>query len=181
VYPAYEVPLRRSAERDHLQLFILSLLFWYLFILLFLIIGYFYLHFFLLLLLYFYSPVITTLPVCPPTVPDPIPPTPVSKRMPPTLQPPIIPSHSLELQVSQGLSTSSFTEGGQAVLCCICVGSLRPASVCCLVSDSVSQRSQGSGLVEIAGLPMGLPFSSSSSTLSLIQPQRSQLEFIGWV
>jgi hypothetical protein len=43
----------------------------------------------------------------------------------------------------------------QAVLCCVCVGGLGPASVCCLVGGLVSERSQGSRLVEIAGLPMG--------------------------
>ena len=49
----------------------------------------------------------------------------------------------------------------KAVLCCVYVGGLRPAHVCCLVDCSVSERSQGSGLVEIAGFPMEL-----SSTFS---------------
>jgi hypothetical protein len=44
---------------------------------------------------------------------------------------------------------------------------------CCLVGGSVSERSQWSRLVETDGLPMGPPFSSASSSLSLIQPQGS--------
>ena len=35
-------------------------------------------------------------------------------------------------------------------------GSLGQANICCLVGGSVRERSRGSGLVEIAGLPMGL-------------------------
>ena len=38
----------------------------------------------------------------------------------------------------------------------------------------------GSRLVEIAGLPMGLPSSSTSSSLSLVQPEGS-LAFIHWL
>ena len=41
---------------------------------------------------------------------------------------------------------------------------------CCLVGGSVSGSSQGSRLVETAGLPMGLPSPSSPSILPLIQP-----------
>jgi hypothetical protein len=52
-----------------------------------------------------------------------------------------------------------------AILCCICVVSLRPAHVCCLVGGSVFERCQGSGLVKTAGLPVGLPSSSASSSL----------------
>jgi hypothetical protein len=44
----------------------------------------------------------------------------------------------------------------------------------------VSERSQGSGLVETAGLPMGLPSFSVSSSLSLIQPQGS-LTSVQWL
>jgi hypothetical protein len=62
----------------------------------------------------------------------------------------------------------------QPVLCCICVGDLLPASVCYwLVAQCLRELRQGSRLVEMAGLPMGLPSSSTSSSLSLIQPQRS--------
>ena len=46
------------------------------------------------------------------------------------------------------------------------VGELGPASVCCLVGGSVSERSQGSGLAETARLPMGL----LSSIPFLFQP-----------
>jgi hypothetical protein len=55
------------------------------------------------------------------------------------------------------------------------------AGVCCLVGGSVSDRSQGSRLVEIAGLPMGSPSSSVSSSLSLTQPQGSLASVHGWV
>jgi hypothetical protein len=44
----------------------------------------------------------------------------------------------------------------------------------------VSERSQESGLVETAGLPMGLPSSSASSILPLIQPQGS-LASVHWL
>jgi hypothetical protein len=40
------------------------------------------------------------------------------------------------------------------------------ASVCCLVGDSVSERSQESRLIETAGIPMG---SSSSSAFSSLE------------
>jgi hypothetical protein len=56
----------------------------------------------------------------------------------------------------------------QAILCCVCVGDLRPASACCLSGASVTERSQGSRLVESASLPMETPSSSNSSSLSLI-------------
>jgi hypothetical protein len=49
------------------------------------------------------------------------------------------------------------------VLSCICVGGLISADVCCLVGGSVSERFQGSRLVETAGLPTGSPSSSASS------------------
>jgi hypothetical protein len=56
------------------------------------------------------------------------------------------------------------------------VGGLVSASVCCLVGGSVSERSWGWGwgprFFETTGLPMRLP-SSTSSILSLIQPQGS--------
>jgi hypothetical protein len=44
----------------------------------------------------------------------------------------------------------------------------------------VSERSQGSRLVETVGLPMGLPSSSASSSLSLTQPQGS-LASVHWL
>ena len=61
----------------------------------------------------------------------------------------------------------------QEVLCCIYTRGLISPSVCYLVDGSVSKWSQGSRLVETAGLPMGSHFSSASSSLSLIQPQVS--------
>ena len=60
------------------------------------------------------------------------------------------------------------------VLYCMCVGGLISAGVCCLVGGSVSERSQGSRLVETAGLPIGLPSSPASSSfnqwIDLIKP-----------
>ena len=68
--------------------------------------------------------------------------------------------------------TRKSTPTYQAVLCYICVRDLGPASVSCMVGAQWSEKSQGSRLVETAGLPMGSPSSSSaSSSLSLIQPQ----------
>jgi hypothetical protein len=57
---------------------------------------------------------------------------------------------------------------------------LGPALICCLVGGSVSDISQGSRLVESAGLPLGSPYSSASSSLSLIQPQGS-LTSVHWL
>ena len=54
----------------------------------------------------------------------------------------------------------------QADLCYICARGFRPACLCCLIGGSVSGSFQGSGLVEIAGFPMMLPFPSASSILS---------------
>jgi hypothetical protein len=50
---------------------------------------------------------------------------------------------------------------------------LESAHACCLVGGSVSEKSQGSGLVVTAGLPMGSRSSSASSRLSLILLQGS--------
>jgi hypothetical protein len=44
-----------------------------------------------------------------------------------------------------------------SLLLYVCARGLGPASKCCLVGGSVSERSQESRLVETAGLPMGLP------------------------
>ena len=79
--------------------------------------------------------------------------------------------HSLGPQVSQGEVQVFPQRPDKAVLCCICVGGLGPAAVCCLVGGSVSKRSQG--LVEIAGIPMELPSTLASSSLSPIQLQGS--------
>jgi hypothetical protein len=61
----------------------------------------------------------------------------------------------------------------RAVLCCICVGGLITAVVCCLVGVPVSERSQGSKFIESAGPPISSPSSSASSSFPLIQPQGS--------
>ena len=68
-----------------------------------------------------------------------------------------------------------------AILCCICVGGLILAGVCCLVVVPVSERSPGSRLIETAGPITGLPSSSASSSFLLIQPQGSAVLAIGWV
>jgi len=80
------------------------------------------------------------------------------------------PPNSLGLQVSPGLCASSLTEARQAVLCCLCIRGFISTGVCCLVGDSVSERSQGSRSIETAGLPTGLPSSSASSSFSPISP-----------
>ena len=112
---------------------------------------------FFLLLLFFFTVHPLPPPGVPPTVPNPIPPLlcntqedvphPISKD-----------SHSLLL-----------LRPDPVVLCCICVGDLILALVI-MVGGSVSERLQGSQLVETAGLSMGSPFSSASSSLSIIQP-----------
>jgi hypothetical protein len=102
-------------------------------------------------------------PIPSPTVPHPIPPP---YYLQDGVHPhPASPLHSLGPQVSRGPD--------QAVLCYICVMGIRPTHICSLVGGSVSERSQRSGLVETAGLHIGLPSSSASSSLSLIQPQVS--------
>lgn len=104
------------------------------------------------------------LPVCPPTVPHPIPPTLcVQEDVPPT---PARPPCSLGPQVSQGLGSSSPTKPRPDVRGL----GLVLARVSCLVGSSVSEIS-GSRFVETAGLPIGLPTSSASSSLFLILPQ----------
>ena len=59
------------------------------------------------------------------------------------------------------LDTFSSYFIGDPVLCpvdgCICIGGLISGGVCCLVGDPVSERSQGSRLVETAGLLWGCP------------------------
>jgi len=59
------------------------------------------------------------------------------------------------------------------VLCGVCVGGLISAAACCLVSDPVSERSQGSRIIETAGPPSGLSSSSASSSFFLIQLEES--------
>jgi hypothetical protein len=46
----------------------------------------------------------------------------------------------------------SLSKGLMIVLCCICVGDIITASICCLVGGSVSEHSQESRSVETAGL-----------------------------
>ena len=106
---------------------------------------------------------------------------PVSKRMSPLLPHQARPLHSLGPPVSQGLGASSPTEARPgSPLLYMCQGQV-PARVCCLVDGSVSERSLGSRLVETAGLPMGLPSSSASSSLSLMQPHGPRLKSNHWV
>jgi hypothetical protein len=72
--------------------------------------------------------------------------------------------------VSQGLGESSLTEARALI----------SPSVRCLVGGSVSERSQGSRLVETAGLPMGSFSSLASSSFSLIQQQGSLIS-VHWL
>ena len=80
-------------------------------------------------------------------------------------------------QVSRVLGPSSLTEargGNLQLICvhvCVCVwggAGIGLGHECCLVGGPVSERSLGSVLFETDGLPMGLPSSSASSSLSLI-------------
>ena len=59
------------------------------------------------------------------------------------------------------------------VLCCVCVGGAHISWLCCVVGGLLSERSQGSRLVDAAALLIGLPSSSPSFSLYLIQPQGS--------
>ena len=52
-----------------------------------------------------------------------------------------------------------------AVLYCMCAGGLISTGVCCLFGCPVFERSQESRLMETAGAPTGLPFSSDSFSL----------------
>ena len=83
------------------------------------------------------------------------------------------PPHSWVLRFPQGQVFLFSLRPDQVIFGYICVRGLRPASLCCLIDGLVSERSQGSKLVETAGLPMGSPSSTTSSSLSLIQPQGS--------
>jgi hypothetical protein len=51
-------------------------------------------------------------------------------------------------------------------LYCMCVGRLILAGICCLFGGPVFERSQGSRLIETAGLPTGLHSSQSFSAFS---------------
>jgi hypothetical protein len=99
------------------------------------------------------------------------------------------PSDFPTAQVSWRLGASSLTEAKSfSPLLYMCQG-LISAGVCCLVGGSVSKRSWGSRSVKTAGLPIGFPSSSASSSFSLIQPQGSGASVyslgvnicIGWV
>jgi hypothetical protein len=67
----------------------------------------------------------------------------------------------------------------QAVPCCICVGGLMSAGVCCLVGGSVSETSLESRSHVSAG-HMGQHCSSASFSFSPSQPQGS-LAFVHWL
>jgi hypothetical protein len=89
---------------------------------------------------------------------------PVSKRMFP-LMPPARPLYSLESQVSQGLGASPTEARPGSPLLYMCWG---PWTSLCRLPG---WRSLGFELVENASLPMGLPSSAASFSLSLIQLQ----------
>jgi hypothetical protein len=140
--------------------------------------SFYFIHFLLLSLIFYYNPVVITLLVHPPTFSHPIPlPSPReclnTPNSPPPHTPPTRPPNSLWPQVSQGLSAWSLIKARKTVLCSTSVGGLEPASICCLVVDSVSERSWGSRFVEIVGLPMVLSSSLNFFQSSLNQPQVS--------
>jgi hypothetical protein len=84
---------------------------------------------------------------------------------------PSLPAYpSLEHQVPTGLGASSPTEARQgSSLLHMCQGH-GPAYVCSLVGGLVSGSSEGSGLVDIVVLPLGLPSPSVPSILPLTLP-----------
>lgn len=106
---------------------------------------------------FFNSPVISPHLICPLPVPHFFPP-PITKRMspPPTTTPPLSSLPGLPtpwgLKSLQGQELLLSLRPGQEVLCCILVLSCQgpgPASICCLVGGSESERSQGFGLVDV--------------------------------
>jgi hypothetical protein len=101
--------------------------------------------------------------------------SPISKRMSPSQAPP---HHTSRLLSTSRCSFSLRTD--RSVLGCICVGGLISAGKGCLVDGSVSERSQGSRLVEIAGLLTESPSSSDFSRFSILQPQGS-LASVHWL
>lgn len=113
---------------------------------------------YILLLFYLFKTQLLTLSVPPPLVPHPIPPLSCCLEDAPPRRPPF----SQRPQVYLGLSASSPTEACQrrSLLCLFML----------LIGGSVSGSSLGSGLVDTAGLPMGLLSLSNSSVLCLLQP-----------
>ena len=100
---------------------------------------------------------IKSLPSSQPALPkflNPFPPSLDSKRMPP---PPVRPLYPWGLKSPGLVSCLLPLRPDHALRCCISVGGLISTGVCCLFGGSVSERSQGSRLVETAGLPMGSP------------------------
>ena len=67
-----------------------------------------------------------------------------------------------------------------AVLCQICAGSLRSASVWCLVGGSVSEISPWYRFVETVAILIGSPSFSTSYSLIIFQPQGSITTFVGY-
>jgi hypothetical protein len=65
------------------------------------------------------------------------------------------------------------------VLYYMCVGGLISAGVCCLFGGPVFERSWGTRLIETAGPPTGLPFSSASFGLLSLNNRDQQLLSIG--
>ena len=112
--------------------------------------------------------------LCPPTVPHPIPPPHPMSPLGCYHPHPIWPLNSLGPPVSSGIVASSLTEHRPWQCSTVCVlGGLISAGACCLFGGPVFERSRGSRLIETAGPPTGLPSSSASFSLSLIQQQGS--------
>jgi hypothetical protein len=104
--------------------------------------------------------------------------SPVSKRMSPPPLPtaphPTRPPHSVGPQVSQGLGASSLTEARTDSIVCV-----RALEQLVYAAWLMAQCMRDLRLVETAGLPMGLP-SSSTYIICLVRPQGS-LTSVYWL
>jgi hypothetical protein len=86
------------------------------------------------------------------------------------------PPYSLVPSVSWRLGASSLSPD-PTVLCCMHVGGLMSAGVCCLVGGPVSEKSHGSRLVETDGSTTGSPSSLASSSFPYFNHRAQQLLF----
>ena len=139
-----------------------------------------YFYFYFYSLNFFYTPYIIPIPVFPPTVPPPIPiftssprggphPTPTLSDLPTDWGPKILKGYvCIFLHWVQTLSSSD-----------IYIGGLISTGLCCLFGGPVSERSQGSRLVETTGLLMGSPSSQLLPAFPSLNHRGHQLLSIG--
>jgi hypothetical protein len=126
----------------------------------FLFFSFLFFSFLFFYLIFFFTLQIFPLLVHPPTVPHhipPPPPYPVSMMMSPPPHPQLhqiskLPGNSSLLRVRCIFSDITQTWQSSAVYV---LGGLISAGVCCLLGGPVSERSQGSRLIETAGPPIG--------------------------